>query len=166
MPRLDWDALGTTAAALAVAVVGSYFGQPLIHGNDTAINVIVTVFSILAGFLIAIIAIIGDPLLVPAGTWRIAEGARKKSVQRLTRHKYLFHVYLMSLALVFFSVLLKDNYPRLGVWIERAYLFLSVFAFVVSLRLPAALMQMQQERVDHLIDERRKKRGGPAARNG
>ena len=92
MPKLDWGAVGTTVACIVAATAGSYFGQPLIHGNDTAINVIVTVFSILAGFLVAIIAIIGDPLLMPSGTWRVAEGARSKTIQRLTRHKYLFHV--------------------------------------------------------------------------
>lgn len=142
-----------------MAAVGSYWGQPLIHENATAINVIVTVFSILAGFLVAIIAIVGDPLLVPSGTWRIAEGTREKTIQRLTRHKYLFHVYLIALALVFASTLLKDAHQHVGIWLERTYLFLSIFAFLLSLRLPAALMKTQQERVDHLIEERRKRSG-------
>lgn len=155
--KIDWWAVAVTFAAAAIAVVGAYWGQPLIHGNDTAINVIVTVFSILAGFLVAIIAIVGDPLLIPSGTWRIAEGTRDKTIQRLTRHKYLFHAYLIALALVFASTLLRDTHQCVGIWLERAYLFLSIFAFVISLRLPAALMKTQQERVDHLIDERRKR---------
>lgn len=155
--KIDWWAVVTTIAAAAVAALGAYWGQPLIHGNDTAINVIVTVFSILAGFLVAIIAVVGDPLLVPAGTWRIAEGTREKTIQRLTRHKYLFHVYLIALALVFASTLLRDTYQCVGIWLERTYLFLSIFAFMISLRLPAALMKTQQERVDHLIEERRKR---------
>ncbi len=157
--KIDYGAVAITIAAAVVAAVGSYWGQPLIHGNDTAINVIVTVFSILAGFLVAIIAIVGDPLLVPAGTWRIAEGTREKTIQRLTRHKYLFHAYLIALALVFASTLLKDTHQCAGIWLERTYLFLSIFAFLISLRLPAALMKTQQERVDHLIEERRKKSG-------
>lgn len=156
MPNLDWRSVLATACALVLGLLGSYFGQPLIHHNDTAINVIVTVFSILAGFLVAIIAIIGDPLLIPSGTWRAAEGSRRKTIQRLTRHKYLFHVYLIALALVFASTLLKDTSPGVGIWLERAYLFLSIFAFALSMRLPSALMQLQQERVDHLIEARRK----------
>ena len=42
--------------------------------------------------------------------------------------------------------------------VTASYLFLSIFAFVLSLGLPAALMQMQQEQVDHLIEERRKRK--------
>lgn len=157
--KIDWRAVVITIVAAAIAAAGAYWGQPLIHGNDMAINVIVTVFSILAGFLVAIIAIVGDPLLIPAGTWRIAEGTREKTIQRLTRHKYLFHAYLIALALVFASTLMKDTHQCVGVWLERTYLFLSIFAFLISLRLPATLMKTQQERVDHLIEERRRRSG-------
>lgn len=45
----------------ALAVLSAYFLQPLVSGNKDAINTIVTVFSILAGFLIAVITFIGAP---------------------------------------------------------------------------------------------------------
>ena len=144
-----------TLASVAISLIGAWFGQPLVHGNDQAINIIVTVYSILAGFLVAIIAIIGDPLLVPSGTWRIAEGHRQKTVQRLTRHKYLFYIYLLSLMLVFTATLFRDAHLEIAVWLERVFLSLSIFAFLMSMCLPGALMKMQEERVDHIIDERK-----------
>jgi hypothetical protein len=158
MSRISVKSVGLTLFTVVCAVVAAYFGQPLIHGNDTAVNVIVTVYSILAGFLVAIIAIIGEPSLTPPGSWRIAEGNREKTIQRLTRHKYLFYIYLVSLSLVFAATLLKDKCPCVTPWIERAYLFFSVLAFGLSLSLPGALMRMQQERVDYLIESRRSRR--------
>ena len=158
MPRLDKKRVGLTVIAVLLGVAGANYGQPLVHGNDQAAGIIVTVYSILAGFLVAIIAIVGDPLLVPPGSWRIAEGNREKTVRRLTRHKHLFYIYLLSLGMIFAAALVKGSHPTCTIWLERGYLFLSVFAFVLSLCLPGALMRMQQERIDHIIESRRRKK--------
>ena len=56
--------------AVVAGVLGGYWGQPWIHENERAINVIVTSFSILAGFLIAIRTIIGDPAIFFWRSWR------------------------------------------------------------------------------------------------
>lgn len=145
--------IGILAAVLAG--MASYFSQPLIHGNDQAVNVIVTVFSVLSGFLIAIIAIVGDPVLLPPGTWRAAELEREKLNNRLIRHKWLFTLYLITLGLVFFALLLKDKDPNIVLWLERSFLFFGVFAFILSLTLPGSLMKVQRERIDAVIEHRR-----------
>ena len=146
--------LGVLAAILSL--LASYLGQPLIHGNEQAVDVIVTVFSVLAGFLVAIIAIVGDPVLLPPGTWRAAELERGKLNRRLIRHKWLFTLYLITLGLVFFALLLKDKDPNVVLWLERGFLFFGVFAFVLSLALPGSLMKVQRERIDAVIEHRRK----------
>lgn len=143
--------------------LASYYGQPLIHGNDQAINIIITVFSVLAGFLVAIIAIVGDPVLLPPGTWRAAEMERDKLDKRLIRHKWLFTLYLTTLALVFFALLLKNTSPSTVLWLERAFLFFGTFAFALSMALPGALMKVQRERIDAVIEHRRK---GDNVQNG
>jgi hypothetical protein len=56
-------------------------------------------FSILSGFLVAIIAIAGDPMLFTPGTWRIAEAERDKVIARLVKKKYLFVLYITTLGL-------------------------------------------------------------------
>tara|TARA_B100001093_G_scaffold462893_1_gene478502 strand:+ start:247 stop:402 length:156 start_codon:yes stop_codon:yes gene_type:complete len=43
-------------------VIGYHF-QPLISNNPDAVNTVVTIFSILAGFLIAVITFIAEPTL-------------------------------------------------------------------------------------------------------
>lgn len=154
---IDWSKVRIGVLASVLAGLSSYYGQPLIHGNDQAINIIVTVFSVLAGFLVAIIAIVGDPVLLPPGSWRAAELEREKLNRRLIRHKWLFTLYLLTLALVFFALLFKNKSPYLAEWLERAFLFFGVFAFALSMALPGSLMKVQRERIDAVIEHRRNK---------
>lgn len=158
-PRISRRKIGIAAVAVGLGAAASFLGQPLIHGNEQAINVIVTVFSILAGFLVAIIALVGDLALLPHGTWRLLELNRAQLARRLVRHKWLFFGYLLTLGSIFLSLLLGAEYPNLAVWLERAYLFLATFTFVLSMGLPWALTKLQEERIDALIRSRRREEG-------
>jgi len=153
--NIDWSKIGIAFAAAAFAGCIAYFGQPYIHDNSQAIGVMVTVFSVLAGFLIAIIAIVGDPALLPPGTWRAAEIERSQVKQRLARHKWLFVTYLLTLGVIFLSLLIEQHFPTFSLWLERVFLFLGTFAFILSLRLPSALMRAQMDRIDMVIEHRR-----------
>lgn len=144
--------------ALAVALwgsLGTYFFKPLIEGNQDAINVIVTVFSILAGFLIALITLIGDPKSLPNGGWQVARLGSDRTFNRLTRQKWLFYIYLIALVLIFLSTLLKSKFKEVNNFIEYAYLFFSIVAFILSFKLPGTLMELQRERIEQEIDERK-----------
>lgn len=158
---MNFDRKKIRLAGLSIILSGlaAYYGQPLIHSNEQAIELIVTVFSILAGFLVAIIAIVGDPVLLPPGTWRAAEMEREKISRRLIRHKWLFILYLTSLLLIFLSLLLKNQCSPAVIWLERGYMFLGVLAFTLSLHLPGTLMKIQRERIDAVIEHRRKDDG-------
>lgn len=157
--KIDGKKILFAIIALVVAVFISFYAQPLIHDNDQAVNVIVTVFSILSGFLVAIIAIIGDPMLLTPGSWRAAEMGSAVIHKRLLRHQRLFVLYLITLLLIFVSTLLKKTSSPLCGWIERIYLFFSAVAFLFSLWLPSTLMNMQKERIEKEIDHRRKEAG-------
>ncbi|WP_051321687.1 hypothetical protein [Chrysiogenes arsenatis] len=157
--QLDWKKITFTAVSFALAIAASYYGQPLIHENSNAMNVIVTVFSVLAGFLVAIIALLGDPALLPPGTWRIAEAHRKTLSNRLARHKWMFVLYLITLACIFIALLIPATHYAIRIWVERVFLFFAVFAFILSLRLPGSLMRIQRERIDAVIEHRRQAEG-------
>lgn len=137
----------------------AYWFQPLIHDNQSAVDVIVTVFSILAGFLVAVITLVGDPKSLPIGSWRIARIGSELTYNRLTRYKWLFKVYLITLLLIFVSIILREHCPQAVVVIEYAYMFFATAACVLSFQLPSALMQLQQERIECEIDARRKAEG-------
>jgi hypothetical protein len=157
--RLSRRKVASLITALIASLLVARYCQPLIHGNEAAINIIVTVFSILAGFLVAIIAVVGDPALLPPGNWRVAELEREKLDRRLTRHKALFMSYLITLGLVFLSLLAAKSVPSLGHWLERIFLFLGTLAFLYSLKLPGALIETQRERIDLVIEQRRSEEG-------
>lgn len=145
--------LAVLSATLSALI--AYFAQPMVHANDEAVNVIVTVFSVLAGFLVAIIAIVGDPALLPPGSWRAAELERDKLDDRIVRHKWLFIAYLVTLGLIFSALVVSKNMPAATVWLERFFLFFGTFSFILSLQLPNVLMRVQRERIDAVIEHRR-----------
>ncbi len=157
--EIDTEKIKVTIAVILWSGLGSYFAQPLIHGNQDAINVIVTVFSILAGFLVAVITLVGDPKSLPSGSWQKARLGSELTYNRLTRHKWLFKLYLGTLALVFISMLMKTKLKEYQSYVEYVYLFLAIAAFCLSFKLPSSLMHLQQERIEHEIEERRKKEG-------
>jgi hypothetical protein len=147
----------TIALALVAGGVGGYLGQPWIHENERAVNVIVTAFSILAGFLVAIMTILGDPSIYAGRQWRALELSRSSVHNRLWRQQWLFVLYLATLAAIFLDSMIK--LPALSLWLERLYLGMAIAAFILSFRLPFTLMRIQMERHDEAISARKRRPG-------
>jgi hypothetical protein len=151
-------------ACLICGALAAYFGQPLVHGNSDAVTVIITVMTVFAGFLVAIMAVIGDPALIPDGSWRMAEHRRENIENRLIGYLWLFVLYLLAIGLLFAGVLL-DKAPATvvheewKVWIERAYLFFGTTSFLFTFGLPKALWKIQMARIEAEIQRRRKETG-------
>jgi hypothetical protein len=146
-------------ACLALGAVGAYYAQPYMHHNADAVLIIVTVFTVFAGFLIAIITIIGDPIMIPEGSWRIAEGGRDRMERRLVWHIVLFVLYLVTIGLLFTGVILDkalNEHDGLKMWIERAYLFVGIASFFFTFALPAAQLEKQRARYDAETERRRR----------
>ena len=153
--KLDWKRTILLLTGGGIGIFAGLYGQPLIHGNDQAAQVIVTVFTVLAGFLVAIISIMGDPSVLLPGSWRIASKQRSAMRRRLQRQRLLFYVYLVTLGLIFATMLVRDVAPAVTAIFERAYLGLAVAGFIWSLGLPSALMSIQEQRVDAAVEARK-----------
>lgn len=154
--KLDYVLLGKIAICASVSGVVAYYAQPLIHNNKDAADVLINVFSILAGFLVAVMTIMGEPVFHRQRTWRYNRQAKKNYEKTLYRHKDLFHAYLVTLAIIFVSRLVDgDKYPDVQLWLERAFLFLSCFAFIFSMALPDKLINRQLQRYDDQVDEKK-----------
>lgn len=154
------------------SVLAVYF-QPLL--TDKALDVLVNIYSILAGFLVGVIALIGDPSSLPSGSWRVAESATKNTFRKLRNTKNLLHVYLLTLFLIFSYKLLAvpetinvlKSIPiglkilpylsDLKSLVEQFILFLSFVAFSYSFTLPNNLFNIQRRRVEKEIECRREK---------
>ncbi len=143
---------------LIIGGFGSYYAQPYVHKNADLILIIVTVFTVFAGFLIAIITIIGDPVMIPDGSWRIAETGRDRMETRLFWHTVLLICYLITIGLLFTGVILEsalDQQSMWRIWIERSYLFFGISSFLFTFALPGALMKLQHIRYDAETARRR-----------
>jgi len=150
LSKLDMGRLRFGGLAFVLSGLVAWKFQPLIHGNTDALNTIVTVFSILAGFLVAVITIVGDGVLLGKESWRRDEQSIALVKKRLTRHKIMFQIYLVVLALVF-AIQLHGKSADWMPWCERGMLFLATFAFLASLTMPGQLLQ---ERVKKLESQR------------
>lgn len=153
LPLGHW-AFGTFSIICGVSAF--IWGGELINGNERATGVIVTVFSILAGFLIAVMTLLGDQSMLPGG-WKLGIVYRDRMRAKLTRQKWLFCLYLVTLAVIFASALMKDLYPDRVLILERVYFGLATTAFVLSIRLPWTLMSIQVDRLDAVIAARKAK---------
>ncbi|MBB6262098.1 hypothetical protein FHS77_002666 [Paenochrobactrum gallinarii] len=140
--------------AVAAGTAAGWYGQDLVHGNEKARDVIVTVFSILAGFLIAIMTLMGDQSVLP-GSWKIAQAQRDKIRAKLIRQKWLFYFYLVTLSLIFGHTLIAPKHPDIADWVERAYFGFAVASFILSFKLPSTLMAVQTDRIDAVVGARK-----------
>ncbi|HCF2476722.1 MULTISPECIES: hypothetical protein [Pseudomonas aeruginosa group] len=157
--QLDWSRIRFFCYAVILSCEGAFLAKPLMLENSEALSVIVTAYSILAGFLVGIITMIGDPKSLPSGSWQVARLSSEIIYRRLKRHKLLFTAYLATIALIFLSILLKKNHSYINGFVEYIYLFLAIFCFLYSLKLPSTLMQLQEERIEEEIKARRSLEG-------
>lgn len=155
--KLDYALIAKVFAFSVASFAGAYYAQPLIHNNKDAADVLVNVFSILAGFLVAVMTIMGEPVYYRKRTWRYNQSSRRNYIKSLIRHKDLFHSYLITLALIFASRLVDgEQHPLFQLWLERGFLFFAFLAFAFSITLPDKLISKQLERFDDQVEEKRR----------
>lgn len=136
----------------------AYVGQPFVHENEKAIDLIINVFSILSGFLIAIMTLFTDMKFDEDANWRQLKLQENLQEQRYTKHSFLFYVYLCVLVFVFLVVLLNNNKEyangTLIKFFEFLYLCIAAGAFIYSAFLPSKLMKNRKEKLDKLMKKK------------
>ncbi len=143
-----WGRLSFLVGSLVLSIVIGWFFQPLVSDNTDAINTIVTIFSILAGFLIAVITFIAEPVLTGKKNWDELQLAKPTIKRKLMRQQFLFFLYLVTLGLALAMFLTPDSQTLILLWLERFFLSLAVFIFIMSFTLPGSLRQIQLERFE------------------
>lgn len=152
---VSWGRIAYAAVAVAVGAALTPILFPWYHGNSDARSVLVTVFSILAGFLVAVMAIVSDDRSLSGRGWHQDTFVLRSVRAQLTRHRMLFQLYLVILVLTFVDALHPAWPEDLQCWIERATIFLSVIGLMFSFRLPEQLTRRHLDRLTAVIEERR-----------
>ena len=130
----------------------AYKGQPLIHGNEKAIDIIINVFAILAGFLISVMILFNDIDFDENANWRKNKLQEDVQNQKFKKHSILFWAYLFVVFFVFIAILFKDS--QYVCWLEYLYLFLSCISLLYSFLLPSDLKEMRKRKFKNLIDKK------------
>lgn len=118
-----------------------------------ALRILVTIFSILVGMLIAILTISGDPKSIFPGSWRIASAHRREIRRALGRYTLLIYIYLIVIGLAFVGSLgIEFFYNKI---MERLALSIGAAALVWSFGLPIAIYQFQITQLDKEVANRR-----------
>lgn len=146
---------------VALSALLAYVGQPFIHGNEKAVDLIINVFAILAGFLIAIMTLFSDMRFDEDANWRQLQVREDIHDQRYLKHSMLFYTYLAVLICVFVVVLLsnkKDYQDSLLIFgFEYAYLFLACISIFYSMFLPNNLIKSRKEELKKLMNKKKPK---------
>lgn len=152
-PKTDWWRVGKLGTALLVSAVVAYYFHPMVADNKDAVNTVVTIFSILAGFLIAVITLIAEPTLKQARNWTELQAMKKTVRRRLLRQKLLFFLYLLTLGTALCTFLVPADQASLKTGLEMTFLGLATFVFLASFDLPGALMKIQMDRYDSAMED-------------
>ena len=75
-------------AGVAISAFIDVRFQPMISNNSDAVNTVVTIFSILGGFLIAVITFIAEPTLKQAKNWDELQHMKATIRRRIFDRRY------------------------------------------------------------------------------
>lgn len=155
--EIDWWRLAKLVLALGISVFIGYRFQPMVSNNPDAVNTVVTIFSILAGFLIAVITFIAEPTLQQAKNWDELQHMKETVRRKLFRQKLLFFLYLLTLGVALAMYLTPPGMVEVLRWLQTAFLGLATFVFLASFSLPDSLMKIQMERYEAALEDSRPK---------
>ena len=148
--RVAWGRVSLLTVAAGFAIATYKYASPAAVASKESLGILVTTFSVLAGILVAVYTVLGDPQALYPGTWRTASLHKKEVLRALARYDLLFYLYLGVLSLSFLAALM-----RCSEWIARAALSLGAFALVLSFGLPQAVARAQKDRLEQEVEGRR-----------
>lgn len=154
---IDWWRMAKLILALAISAFIGWRFQPMVANNPDAVNTVVTIFSILAGFLIAVITFIAEPTLQAAKNWEELQQMKETVRRKLFRQKILFFLYLLTLGIALAMYLTPPTSCMILQWLQTVFLGLATFVFLASFSLPGSLMKIQMDRYEAALEDTRPK---------
>ncbi|WOS67200.1 MULTISPECIES: hypothetical protein [Sinorhizobium] len=143
--------------SLVVAILVAYAASDALRASDSARGAMIDIFSILAGVLVAVISIVGDPSMLLPGNWRVGAEHAQEMQRKISNFSHLFFSYIVSLALTVIANAIVDNKIIGFNFVFYALTFFSTFSFMLSVPLPYSLMAIQSERMNEEVNSRKRR---------
>lgn len=131
---------------LLSGAMASYFKAALSLDTSQLTSVLVTLFSVMAGFLIATITFIIDEGHPEFHSRMSYKKYQKLFDRRLRRNTWMFYCYLCVLLAILLASLLRNVFPVITDGLERLYVGLGLAAMIWSFTLPSVLAQLQKDK--------------------
>lgn len=152
---LDLERLMIFVGGAGLSALAAWRLGPSLAASVDALAAAAGVCATFAGFIIAVLTILGDATALLPGSWRIASIQTREIASRFRRLQFIFSVFLGA---SFSSILMLAVHGQKQEWVVgAAYLncFLVVYAFFASLELPKSLRSIHRERTAAVIESRK-----------
>lgn len=153
--KVNWAFARYLALCAISALVLTPILQPAYHEKPDAMTALVTVFTVLAGFMLAVIALAADGRNLRRKDWRQDTYFLKEIRDRLARYRMMFHLYLAVPALAILTYIgpaWGNDTQKLA---EGFVLFLAIFALLWSFRIPGEITSAHVRQLQTAIKEQR-----------
>ena len=150
---ISYKKIGFLALAFIASTPGIFIGEYLQQSAEV-LGYIVSILSILAAALFAVISIVGDPSMLLSGNRRRARQSASSLQIRLQVFNHLFTAYLITLAAIVCAGFLEHVESNFTCYFYGAVGYLVVFCFICSLSVPYSLASLQRVRMSDEIKSR------------
>jgi hypothetical protein len=145
---------------VTLSCVVAIFLQPMFHGNETALSTVVTIISILSGFSLLVISLLGDISIIPKSSSGVSQATRELLRKKFLGQRWLYYLYVAALLLAILTTLTvkSENYYAVIVHITLEYLFIvvSIFCLLVSFKLPSIVEEINEFKYQIAIEDLKK----------
>ncbi|HAE37681.1 MAG TPA: hypothetical protein DCG57_03460 [Candidatus Riflebacteria bacterium] len=152
--KISWREALKGIVFIAFSALVSGWATPFLVSNKEAVSIIVTAFSILAGFLMGMVSFVTDPAGFYPGGWKILSKQKSIIETRLARQQALFYLYLTSILFIVLALCI-ENKCHLKSFLEYGFVFLTSLSFIFSFSIPKWMKIYQIEKIDVLIQHRK-----------
>jgi hypothetical protein len=149
---IAWLRIAGVILAVGLSFGFTYFFGATLTNKPDVLSFIASIFSILAGVLIAVISILGDPSMLLDQSWRHSYLSAGETQRKIHRQTDIFVVYV-SLLMTLFVFLLTDPEAKIFWYVQHLAFFLTTLAFFASLSLPYTLRAIQKNRLNKAISQ-------------
>lgn len=153
--KIDWTFARYLALCALSALALAPLLQPKYHESGEAMAAIVTVFTVLAGFMLTVIAIAADGRNLRRRDWRQDTFVLREIRDRLTRYRIMFHLYLLVPALAILAYVGPAWSAGTQSFVEGLVLFFAIFALLWSFRIPGEITSTHVKQLQQAIKDQR-----------